>query len=136
MSLVPAIITLLVVTLVAMASARLVQDGCQAAARQADRLMARQHAEALLQQAVKSLQEEGQGGAILLSVEREEIAGSDRSDLGELPLVLQRLTAVGEGQFARVRLQADYALDACESHDDNPCRPALRRIAWRELSAE
>ncbi len=134
MSLVPTLIAMLVVALVTGASVRLVQDAGLAASRQADRLMARQQAQAALREAEDALVR-GYGGRLSHpSVTHHEIPSSGQSDLGDLPLVLHRLTATGEARYGKVTQQADYALDGCDIDDD--CQPRLRRIAWREVLVE
>ncbi len=130
MSLFPAIVTLLVVMLLAAASARISQDTGLAAAQRMDSHMARQRAEIALQHAAAAL---GTGEPVPSDALVEEVALCEQAELGDLPLVLQRVTATGYGHQARVRLQADYAVDGCESADEEPCLPRVRRIAWREL---
>lgn len=55
------------------------------------------------------------------------------AELSGLPLTLQRVTVTGEWRGVRVRLQADFVVDGCESVDDEDCIPRVRRIAWRQL---
>lgn len=136
MSLVPALIAMLVVLMVTTGSAFLSQDSLLAAGRRADRQLALERAEAMLQHeaAVLAGQTDGDGGDP--AVEHADIRSSPFTELNELPLVLHRLTAVGRGRQVMVRLQADYAIEGCVSAYDDGCQPRLRRIAWRELPVE
>lgn len=138
MSLVPALIAMLVVLLVTTGSAFLSQDSLLAAGRRADRQLALERAEAMLQHeaAVMAGQTDADGDGDDPAVEHADIRSSPFTELNELPLVLHRLTAVGRGRQVTVRLQADYAIDGCVSAYDDGCQPRLRRIAWRELPVE
>lgn len=130
----PAMVTLLVVMLLSALSARIAQDTGLSAAQRIDRQMARQRAESALQLAAAALGA-GEPASHDASSDAsiEEVVLSELAELADLPLILQRVTATGHGLHARVRLQADYAVDGCESADDDPCLPRVRRIAWREL---
>lgn len=130
MSLFPALVTLMVVMLLAVSSARISQDTGLAAAQRIDRQMARQRAEIALQRAAAAL---GAVEPVSNDALVEEVTLSEQSELGDLPPILHRVTASGYGRQVSIRLQADYAVDACESADDDPCLPRVRRVAWREL---
>ena len=131
MSLLPAIVMLLVVMMLAASSARVVQDAGLSTALRTDRDLARQHAEMALRRAATSLAD---GDAPDGDVSVDEVPVSELAELGDLPLTLYRLTVTGQTHQSRIRLQADYAVDGCESEHDDPCQPRVRRIAWRELS--
>ena len=131
MSLFPAIVTLLVVMMLAASSARLAQDTSLLAEQRIDGQLARQRAEIALQRLSATLAHD-QPAASVGPIEAIRI--SDQAELGELPLTLYRVTVTGQGHRVIVRVQADYAVDGCESADDDPCTSRVRRIAWRELS--
>ncbi len=131
MSLFPALASMLLVMMLAVSSVRVVQDAGLLAAQRRDAHMARQRADLVLHRMAAALAAEeptADEAAI------EEVPTSDQAELGDLPLLLHRVTVTGRGHQARVRLQADYAVDGCESEDDEPCVPRVKRIAWRELS--
>lgn len=130
MSLLPASVTLVVVMMLAAASARVAQDAGLSSALRLERQLARQRADFRLRRiAAKLAVEESESGDVSI----EEVAVSEQAELGDLPQVLHRVTVIGQAFQGRIRLQADYALDGCESEDDDPCAPRVRRIAWREL---
>ena len=130
MSLLPAIVALLVVMWFATSSGRVVQDAGLSVAERTDRELARQQAEFALRRAAEALvNDEALSGEVSV----DEVPVSEHAELGDLPLTLQRLTATGQSHQSRIRLQADYAIDGCESEHDDPCQPRVRRIAWREL---
>jgi hypothetical protein len=131
MSLFPAIVTLLVVMTLAASSARLAQDTSLLVEQRIDGQLARQRAEIALQRITATLVDD-QPAADIGSIEAIRI--SDQAELGDLPLMLYRVTTSGQGHRVIVRVQADYAVDGCESADDDPCMSRVRRIAWRELS--
>lgn len=131
MNLLPGLVALLIVMLLSTASSGLVAEGTWSAMQRIERLRARERAEAALSQAAAALANGADPGA---GVVIEQLASSPATELGELPLLLHRLTATIQGKASRVRLQADYAVDGCESPYDDPCEVRVRRIAWRELS--
>ena len=75
----------------------------------------------------------------------EQLAVSQSAELSDLPLSIFRISAVGRAAQLSVRLEADYAMDACdggseenENQDQDQgqaitCTPRIRRIAWRHL---
>lgn len=130
MSVFPALVTLVLVMMLVMSSLRVTQDTGLATAQLNDAQLARQRAEGALLRAA-SLLASGESVIAAVSIEQLEISG--QAELGDLPLQLHRVTAVGQGHQARIRLQADYVIDGCESEHDDPCAPRVRRIAWREL---
>lgn len=131
MSLFPALVTLLIVMMLAVSSARVSQDAGLSAAQRMQAQLARQRAESALRRAVSNLVA-NEIVASDVSVEQVDISG--QAELGDLPMQLHRVTAIGQVHQTSVRLQADYAIDGCASGDDDPCTPRVRRIAWRELS--
>ncbi len=148
MSLLPSVIVMLVVALVAAANACLLQDAGLSAARDADRQLARQRADAALARAARSLSSMDVTAYVDPAVRIEQVASADVAEVGDLPLVLHRITAAGQGRHDRTRLQADYAIDGCEQDDadesvaaenadaEPPCTLRVRRLAWRELPVE
>jgi hypothetical protein len=146
MSLLPALIAMLAVTLAAAAAAFIVRDGGLATARHIDRQLAHQRAETALGRAAVVFGVPLDGvtavteidGPVLAAgaVTVELVASADRGEIADLPLQLMRVTATGESGRSLVRLQADYAVDGCEAAHDDPCTPRVRRIALRELPVE
>ena len=79
----------------------------------------------------------------------EQLAVSQSAELGDLPLSIFRISAVGRMSQLSVRLEADFAVDACDQVEDKEedeekdkdklenqvitCIPRIRRIAWRRL---
>lgn len=148
MSLLPSLIVFFAVLLFAAASGQQLRDAGLLASQQADRALAWRRAEAALGRSAASLSAglagmpDNVGGDADRSDEPdgfddgpgiETLPSAADSELGELPLRLQRVTAAGEAGMTRVRIQADYAIDGCESAHDEPCMPRVRRIAWRQL---
>lgn len=139
MSLLPSLVVLFAVLLLTLASGQQGRDAALLASQQADRQLAWRRAEAALAQSAAALAADAAGVPDPAPVGRdidtriEMLPGAANAELGELPLNLQRVTATGEAGRTRVRLQADYAIDGCESAHDEGCRPRLRRIAWRQL---
>ncbi len=131
MSLLPGLIALLIVMLLSTASSRLVAEGTWSAAQRFERVKVRESAERALSQAAAALAT-GAGAGSGVVVER--VPSSPAAESGELPLLLYRVTATVRGRTSTVKLQADYAVDGCESPYDDPCRARVRRIAWRELA--
>ncbi len=140
MSLLPALLAMVAVVLAAAGAASIVRDGGLAQSRHADHQLARMRAEAALRRAAAGLGETHAAADSLAradaAIRIDEVASSDTAELADLPLQLLRVTATGESGRIRVRVQADYAIDGCESAHDDPCTPRVRRIAWRELSVE
>jgi Tfp pilus assembly protein PilX len=130
MSFFPAIVALLVVMMLAASSARIAQDAGLSAAQRMDLQLARHRADRALRRAAIALVNSDSPAS---DVVIDELTISEQAELGDLPLLLYRLTVSGQGHQASVRVQADYVLDGCESEEDDPCTPRVRRIAWREL---
>lgn len=130
MSLFPALMTLVIVMMLAASSTRLAQDAGLLAAQRTDGQLARLLADHALRRAAADLS--AHGGAVN-EVVVDEVAISEQAELSDLPLQLHRLTATSQGHQAPIRLQADYALVGCDTEYDAPCTPRVRRIAWREL---
>jgi hypothetical protein len=71
----------------------------------------------------------------------EQLAVSQSAELSDLPLSVFRISAVGRAAQLSVRLEADYAMDACDGGSEEnenqdqaiTCTPRIRRIAWRRL---
>lgn len=131
MNLLPGLIALMIVMLLSTASSRLVADGTWSAVQRFERVKVRERAERSLLQAAEAL---AIGASTDTGVVVERVASSPTAEPGELPLLLYRVTAAVRGRTSTVKLQADYAVDGCESPYDDPCRPRVRRIAWRELA--
>lgn len=140
MSLLPALMALFAVMLAVVGAASMSRDGGLAAVQQADRQLARHLAEAALERAAAAFEEVAGDDDASPSLEPgiavEAVPTADRGEIGDLPLRIRRVTAVAEHGRSRVRLQADYAVQGCESVHDDPCTPQTRRLAWRELPAE
>lgn len=131
MSLLPGLIALLIVMLLSTASSRLVAEGTWSATQRVERVKVRERAERALSQATDAL---ATGAEVVEGVVVEQLASSPAAESGELPLLLHRVTVTVRGRTSVVKLQADYAVDGCESPYDDPCRAGVRRIAWRELA--
>ncbi len=137
MNLIAALFAFFAVMWLTAGAGRLVQDASMQISQQSERLLALQRAEAALARTAASLRSTdtdvyADGG----EVQVETLASASDAELQELPLMLQRVTAVGEERGTRIRLQADYAVDGCESAHDEHCVARVRRIAWRQLSPE
>ena len=138
MSLLPSLVVLFAVLLLTLASGQQWRDAALLASQQADRQLAWRRAETALARSAAALAADAAGmpdealGDVVDTL-IETLPSAANSELGELPLKLQRVTATGEAGRTRVRLQADYAIDGCESAHDEGCTPRLRRIAWRQL---
>lgn len=133
MSLFPAFLTLTIVMMLAVSSARVAQDAGLSASQHIDAQLARLRAEAVMHRAAVSLVDDERVVGDADDVSIEEVMISDQAELGDLPLKLHRITVTGRGHQASIRLQADYVRDACESEYDETCTRRVRRIAWREL---
>jgi Tfp pilus assembly protein PilX len=129
-SLLPSLFALLIILIYSAASSRIVQDDGLLVSQRADRLLALQRAETELAHATSQL---AHGGNDALNAALEILPSAADAELDELPLLLHRVTVTGEAGSARVRLQADYAVDGCESAHDDDCVSRVRRIAWRQL---
>lgn len=146
MSLIPSLFALCATLLLMAASSRSVQDTGLIMSQQAERLLAMQRAQLRLVQAAEMLAdpnaefgamseiEDGEYGRWASMIETLPIATD--AELPDLPLTLQRVTVTDDGRGARVRLQADFAVDGCESAHDEAYVPRVRRIAWRQLSPD
>jgi hypothetical protein len=124
-------VTLLVVLMLAASSARIAQDAGLSAAQRMDLQLARQRADRALRRAAFAL---ASGDGSVSEVDISDVAISEQAELGDLPMLLYRLTVTSHGYQSSIRVQADYVLDGCESEEEDPCTPRVRRIAWRELS--
>ncbi len=142
MSLLPSLVVFFAVLLFAAASGQQSRDAGLLASQQADRELAWRRAETALARSAASLVadvanapddggDDGDGDRAGPRI--ETLPSAADSELGELPLNLQRVTAAGEAGTAQVRVQADYAIDGCEDAHDEACRPRIRRLAWRQL---
>lgn len=146
MSLLPSVLASTMVMLLASASAQLVRDAAlsQAQWEQQQQAMARAELR-LMQSAAGLLRSVDEQTGIESSSEQEvlieQLAVSQSAELSDLPLSIFRITAAGSVSQLTVRLQADYAIDACDEgseeneHQDQAitCTPRIRRIAWRRL---
>ena len=131
MSLMPALISLVIVMLLSSASSGLVREAAWAAALRSEKQALKNRADSALSRAANALANgEEPGPDVVIDL----IPSAPDAELDELPLMLHRVTATGEGRAGKIRLQADYALDGCESAFDDPCRSRVRRIAWRQLA--
>ncbi len=139
MSLLPSLVVFFAVLIFAAASGQQVRDAGLLASQQADRELAWRHAEAGLARsaampvadAAGEPEDGGEDNSTALQI--ETLPSAADSELGELPLNLQRVTAAGQVGTTQVRLQADYAVDGCEDVHDEVCTPRIRRLAWRQL---
>jgi hypothetical protein len=130
LSLLPSLFALLVILVYGAASSRSVQDAGLLVSQRADRLLALQRAEAELAHVANVLARDDSGP---LNTTLELVPSAADAELEELPLLLHRVTVIGEAGSARIQLQADYAVDGCESAHDDTCVSRVRRIAWRQL---
>jgi hypothetical protein len=150
------------VMLLASASAQLVRDNALSQAQWEQQQKALSRAELMLTQSaidLLSLTEE-QAGSKFSSTQEvlvEQLAVSQFAELSDLPLKVFRISAVGRASQLSVRLQADYAMVACDEDKDKDeseggdddgngdgdknghqaitCTPKIRRIAWRRLDS-
>lgn len=134
MSLVPAVFVLLGALLYSFASSRVVNDNGLLMSQQQDGLLAQLHAEIQLARwarvlAAPAAEPAGDRGGSIDSVPSAVVDGWP-----SLPPTLQRVTVIGDAGHARVRLQADFAIDGCAQEE--ACVTRVRRIAWRQLPSE
>ncbi len=133
MNLLPGLIALLIVMLLSTASSRLVAEGTWSAVQRIERVQLRERAERELARVAKALAigaDAGTGTGMVV----EQVASSSAAEAGELPLLFYRVTTTARGRTSMVKLQADYAVDGCESRYDDPCQARVRRIACGELA--
>lgn len=137
MSLMPSVFALFAALLFSFAASRSLQDNGLLMSQQTGRLLALQRAQVRLAQATDILagatvdaQDDGWIGTV------ETLPSAADAELQGLPLMLQRVTVVGDGGAVQVRLQADFAVDGCDTALDGECVPRVRRIAWRQLPGD
>ena len=148
MSLLPSVLASTMVMLLASASAQLVRDAALSQAQWEQQQQAISRAELqLMQSAADLLKFADEQSDMELGSEQEvhveQLAVSQSAELSDLPLSIFRISAVGRVSQLSVRLEADYAMDACdggseenENEDQDQvttCTPRIRRIAWRRL---
>ncbi len=134
MSLIPALFSLLAAMLFSVGASRSVQDAGLQMSQQVERLLALQRAELGLARVAEFLASSDADGEVgEWGAQMETVPSASNPELQDLPLTLQRVTVTGEERGTRVRLQADYAVDGCESTYDDHCVSRVRRIAWRQL---
>ena len=150
MSLLPSVLASTMVMLLASASAQLVRDAALSQAQWEQQQQAMSRAELQLMQSAADLlkfadEQSGMEPSSQQEVVVEQLAVSQSAELGDLPLSIFRISAVGRVSQLSVRLEADYAMDACdvgseesENEDQDQdqvttCTPRIRRIAWRRL---
>lgn len=140
MSLLPALIALFVVMLAVVGAERMVRDGGIAAVQEAERQVARHRANAALERVASTFEAAEAGDGVDpdagIGIVVEAMPTAEPGEIGDLPLQIRRVTAIAENGNSLVRLQADYAVQGCESGHDDPCTPRVHRVAWRELAAE
>jgi hypothetical protein len=146
MSFLPSALASAMVMLLASASAQLVRDAALSQAQWEQQQQAMSRAELRLMQSAAGLlvfageqseMEPGSEQEVLV----EQLAVSQSAELSDLPLTIFRISAVGRVSQLSVRLEADYAIEACdggseENENENQattCTPRIRRIAWRRL---
>ncbi len=146
MSLLPSALASAMVMLLASASAQLVRDAALSQAQWEQQQQAMSRAELRLMQSaaglLKSVDEQpGIESGLEQDVLIEQLAVSQSAELSDLPLSIFRISAVGRAAQLSVRLEADYAIDACDGGSEEnenqdqaiTCTPRIRRIAWRRL---
>ena len=146
MSLLPSVLASTMVILLASASAQLVRDAAMSQAQWEQQQQAMSRAELQLMQSAADLlkfadEQSGMEPSSQQEVVVEQLAVSQSAELSDLPLNIFRISAVGRVSQLSVRLEADYAMDACdggseENENENQaitCTPRIRRIAWRRL---
>ena len=146
MSLLPSVLASTMVILLASASAQLVRDAALSQAQWEQQQQAMSRAELRLMQSAADLlkfsdEQSGMEPSSQQEVVVEQLAVSQFAELSDLPLSIFRISSVGRVSQLSVRLEADYAMDACdggseENENENQaitCTPRIRRIAWRRL---
>ena len=146
MSLLPSVLASTMVMLLASASAQLVRDAALSQAQWEQQQQAISRAELQLMQSAADLlkfadEQSGMEPSSQQEVVVEQLAVSQSAELGDLPLSIFRISAVGHVSQLSVRLEADYAMDACDGGSEEnenqdqaiTCTPRIRRIAWRRL---
>ncbi len=144
MSLLPSALASTMVLLLASASARLVQDTALSHAQWEQQQQAMSRAELLLIQSAAGLlqisdEQSGSEAGSAQEVRIEQLAVSQSAELSDLPLSIFRISAVGRVSQLSIRLEADYAMEACDGGSEEnenqatTCTPRIRRIAWRRL---
>ena len=136
------------VMLLASASAQIMRDAALSQAQWEQQQQAMSRAELRLMQSaaglLKSVDEQpGIESGLEQEVLIEQLAVSQSAELSDLPLSVFRISAVGRAAQLSVRLEADYAVDACDQDEDKDelenqaitCTPKIRRIAWRRLDS-
>jgi hypothetical protein len=146
------------VMLLASASAQLVRDNALSQAQWEQQQKALSRAELMLTQSAIDLvsfteEQSGSKSSSTQEVLVEQLAVSQFAELSDLPLKVFRINAVGRTSQLSVRLQADYAMVACDENKDESergnddgngdgdknghqaitCTPKIRRIAWLRL---
>ncbi len=134
------------VILLASASAQIMRDAALSQAQWEQQQQAMSRAELRLMQSaadlLKSVDEQpGIESGLEQEVLIERLAVSQSAELSDLPLSIFRISAVGRAAQLSVRLEADYAIDACDGGSEEnenqdqaiTCTPRIRRIAWRRL---
>jgi hypothetical protein len=146
MSLLPSALASAMVMMLASASAQLVRDAALSQAQWEQQQQAMSRAELRLMQSAAGLlvfadeqseMEPGSEQEVLV----EQLAVSQSAELSDLPLSIFRISAVGRVSQLSIRVEADYAMEACdgvgeENENENQaitCTPRIRRIAWRRL---
>lgn len=141
MSLLPSTLAVMMVVLLAGASSQLVEDAALSSTQLMHRQLAMARAGARLSVGSAALaahlqQQADTDGATILSVPDlvvEQIKPDDGAELGDLPMDLYRLTSTGRTAQTIVKLQADYAMNPCDT-EQGGCITGIRRVAWRSLS--
>ena len=146
MSLLPSALASAMVMLLASASAQIMRDAALSQAQWEQQQQAMSRAELRLMQSaaglLKSVDEQpGIESGLEQEVLIEQLAVSQSAELSDLPLSIFRISAVGRAAQLSVRLEADYAMDACDGGSEEnenqdqeiTCTPRIRRIAWRRL---
>jgi hypothetical protein len=146
------------VMLLASASAQLVRNNALSQAQWEQQQKALSRAELMLTQSAIDLvsfteEQSGSKSSSTQEVLVEQLAVSQFAELSDLPLKVFRISAVGRASQLSVRLQADYAMVACDEDKDESeggdddgngdgdnnghqaitCTPKIRRIAWLRL---
>lgn len=146
MSLLPSVLASTMVMLLVSASAQLVRDAALSQAQWEQQQQAVSRAELRLMQSAAGLlqiadEQSGSESGSEQEVHVEQLVVSQSAELSDLPLSVFRVSAVGRTSQLSVRLEADYAMDACDGGSEEnenedqaiTCTPRIRRIAWRRL---